>query len=163
LNVCSVCRHPQLGDVDRALLAGQLTLREISAKFTLSRSSLSRHQGEHLAGKLAAAKGASEAAGSARLLERMEYIVAATEEILEEARTAGDGKDNRTALRAIARLEKQVELTARIVGILQQAPMTVNLVVVKEWIDLRGAILQAVLPFPEAAKAIAEAIARLEP
>jgi transposase-like protein len=144
--------------MERALLGGE-SLREISEKFGCSRSSLARHGSAHLAGKLAAARGASEAASSGRLLDRMERIVAETDAILAEAKAQ---KDLKLSLRAIARLEKQVELSGRIVGILQAAPVTINLSVTQEWIDLRVSIVAAVRPYPEAAAALAAALVVLD-
>lgn len=41
---CSVCHYPEFKAVDRDLLEGKLTLGEISRKYGLSKSSLSRHR-----------------------------------------------------------------------------------------------------------------------
>jgi hypothetical protein len=74
--------------------------------------------------------------------------------VLREARATGA---NDLALKAIARLEKQIELTARLVGE-QREVATVNIQVSKEWIDLRDALLKALEPHAAARSAVAEVL-----
>lgn len=151
---CTICRSPQLGDVNRALLAGD-PVRDVAARFGFSKTAVSRHQRDDLAGKLASAKNASDAASSASLLSRLEYITAHTEEILEEARKSGD---HRVALRSLARMEGQLKLFGEIVGLIQQQPIQVNIVATQEWVQVRSVIVAAVAPFPEAAQAVVKAL-----
>ena len=105
--------------------------------------------------KLASAKGASEIASTARLLERLDLIGLQTVEILETCKAA---QDHRISLRAIARLEKQLELQAKIVGLIQAAPLVVNVVAEPEWLQLRTVIFIALSNHPEAQAAVIEAI-----
>ena len=46
-HVCTTCAHPELEQIDRALLANE-PLRRIGARFDLSPSALSRHRRNHL-------------------------------------------------------------------------------------------------------------------
>ena len=90
------------------------------------------------------------------LLERLLVLHQETLAILDEART-GNAKDNALALRAIARAEKQLELQARLLGELQDGA-SVNIAVSPQWHVLRATVLQALIPYPEARVAVAEAL-----
>lgn len=60
-------------------------------------------------------------------------------------------------LQTAKRLEAQTELLARIIGQLKD-PAVLNLTVHVEWIQLRGVILRALDPYPDARLAVAEAL-----
>lgn len=75
--ICSVCTHPKLEDINRALLSGT-SLRDVAGRYGLEKSSLSRHKkcngaalartaearadrrGETLAGEIRRKKGEAE-------------------------------------------------------------------------------------------------------
>jgi hypothetical protein len=59
--------------------------------------------------------------------------------ILHEARQAGDPG---TALKAVDRLLRQIELQAKLLGELDERP-TVNILVSGEWVSIRTALLAA--------------------
>lgn len=44
---CSICSHPQRGEIDAALVAGQ-SLRDLAKQFDATKSALSRHKTDHL-------------------------------------------------------------------------------------------------------------------
>lgn len=154
---CTVCAHAQREEIERALLEGG-SYRDISGRFGLTRSSVQRHALSHLPTDLARAT-AIEAEvvefdrGSA-LLGRLRALVGETAEILAQAKRAGDLD---LALRAIGRAEKQVELEARLLGELVDAT-TVNVLISPEWAAVRGVILRALSPYPEARQAVSEAL-----
>jgi hypothetical protein len=83
-------------------------------------------------------------------LEDLQMIRRETMAVLREARATGA---NDLALKAIARLEKQLELGARLTGELNEAP-TANILVTPEWAELRAAILAALESHPEAKSAL---------
>ena len=68
-----------------------------------------------------------------------------------------DSKDNGLALRAIARVEKQLELEGRLLGELNEAT-TVNVIVSPEWQKVRAVILAALEPYRAARLAIVGAL-----
>ncbi len=65
------------------------------------------------------------------------------------------------ALKVAAQLKGQTELLAKLMGDLQQEG-AVSLVVSPEWIQVRAALLGALVPFPEARLAVAERLVTLE-
>ena len=60
-------------------------------------------------------------------------------------------------LKAVDRIQRQLELQAKLLGELQQEG-TINVTVSPEWVTLRAVILSAVTPYPDAAKAISAAL-----
>ena len=135
-NTCSVCRNEKREEIDEALLRGE-PLRSIATRTACGAASLQRHKKAHLSALLSKAKGAevvranalqdqiavqesTEAQHGDTLLTRLRTLNEETASILREARAAGT-RDNGLALKAIQRLERQVELEARLLGELNEA------------------------------------------
>lgn len=152
---CTVCRSPRRREIERSMIDGRSN-REIARDFKLSSSAVFRHREEHLSKKLLQAAESRELAGAVSLVDRLEELHAETLAILSDARNA-ESIDNEVALRAISRLEKQVELIARLQGDLKEAP-AVALIVSPEWITLRTCILGALNAYPDARLAVSKAI-----
>lgn len=154
---CTVCTHLESGVINTALLNNE-PLRDIARRWRVSKDAVARHK-EHLPAHLAKAEEAKEVAQADSLLDRLLDLSKETAAILKEARQ-GDEKDNELALKAIARAEKQIELQARLLGELKDTT-TVNVLVLPEWQAMRTAIISALIPFPEARIAVAEALQRI--
>src|SRR3712207_793032 len=105
---CSVCAHPDVFVINEELVLRGQSNRAIASQFGLDKEAIRRHR-EHIPQLLAKARDRVEQADAADLVERVENLALETRAILSEARE-GDVKDNELALKAIARLEKQVEL-----------------------------------------------------
>jgi len=102
-----------------------------------------------------AAVGAEETRQALDVLQQLKTINAAALTVLRDARTAGDGD---LALKAIDRIHRQVELQAKLLGDLDERPV-VNVLVTPEWQQLRGQLVAALAPFPEARVAVAAVLA----
>lgn len=116
---CSVCIHEKRREIEKGLLSGT-TLRHLSASFGMSATSLFRHAKSHIPVALVKAKQVVEEIKAETLFDRLREINSEARAILEEAR-AGGSKDNDLALKAIARIEKQLELEARLLGELDES------------------------------------------
>ena len=116
---CTVCRHQKRDEIDRALLEGQ-TFRYLSEHFGCSETALFRHKKSHIPKALARIREIEEEVGAATLFDRLREINDEARAILKEARNA-DSKDDNLALKAMARIEKQLELEARLLGELDEA------------------------------------------
>jgi hypothetical protein len=116
---CSVCRHDKREEIDRALLA-QVPFRHVAACFSISATAAFRHSKSHIPAALMKAKQAADEVKADTLFDRLREINREARAILEEARGAGS-KDNDLALKAIARIEKQLELEARLLGELDES------------------------------------------
>jgi len=155
---CTVCTHSEREAIDHALVAGE-SFRNIAERFGTSVGALVRHKTDHIPAHLAKAQEAKEVTQADSLLDRLLDLSKETAAILKDARK-GDEKDNELALKAIARAEKQIELQARLLGELKDTT-TVNVLVLPEWQTMRTVIISALLPFPEARVAVAEALRRI--
>lgn len=113
---CTICRHPDRALIDDALLAGT-PYRAVAGRYHVSKSALERHKAEHLPRHLSQARGAAEVVQADSLLGRLQELNSETRAILSEAK---DGGNNELALKAIARVEKQLELEAKLLAYLEE-------------------------------------------
>jgi hypothetical protein len=172
---CSICRHSQRAAIDRELVAGTPVTR-IAAEYRVSDDALARHKAAHLPAVLArarqdherahladlagqvAAQEKQEQAHALDVVQQLKVINQISNAILHEARQA---RDAHTALRAIDRVQRQIELQARLLGELDERPQ-VNVLLAPEWVSIRGTVLSALAPFPEARAAVAQQLLALE-
>ena len=149
---CRICGHPNLSEIDAALIAGTST-RDIAGRYGFSKSAVARHRKDHIAGSIAVARQALQIEHGGSLIEQVEAIKAEALAILNDVK----GTDKKTALAALRRLLECVELMAKVEGKLNDGA-TINLTVSPEWTRTRDVILQALAPFPEARVAVATAL-----
>ncbi len=152
---CTVCRHQRKTEIDEAILDGA-TLREIAQKFDVSPDAVHRHK-SHVPAAIVKADEARQALEGSNLLAQLFAITVDTRELFVEAKKA---KDRDGALKAVARLEKQLELQAKLLGELQQEG-TVNVFVSPGWPTFRLAVLEAVQGHPDARAALSTVLRRL--
>lgn len=150
---CTVCAHAEREAIDAALVAGD-AFRHIASRFGTSTGALQRHKAEHLPASLALAQEAADVAHGDDLLAQVRALQARTLAILATAEGCGALA---VALRAISEARGNLELLAKLLGELQQEG-TVSVVMNPEWAQLRGIIVAAVAPYPEARRALLEAI-----
>jgi hypothetical protein len=78
--------------------------------------------------------------------------------ILDEARRSNNPT---IALKAIDRVQRQIELQAKLLGELDERPQ-VNVLLAPEWLTVRTALLGALGPYPEGRAAVAAQLLALE-
>lgn len=88
------------------------------------------------------------------VVQQLRAINAACLEVLREARS---NHQPLILLRAVDRIARQIELQAKLLGQIQEGP-TVNVAILPEWHGLRQVVLEALMPFPEARLAVANAL-----
>ena len=152
---CTICRHADRESINSALVRSE-PLRTIAGCWSVSKTALLRHKKDHLPATLMKAVAAAAVAEGDDLLDRLKQLNRETAAILGEARTAGP-KNNDLALKAIARVEKQLDFERRLLGEITTST-NVSVVTSPEWQKLRAAILLALEPFPTARLAVAEAV-----
>jgi hypothetical protein len=129
-------------------------LRDIAGQHGVSKSALERHKAGHLPAHLAKAKEAGEVARADDLLSQVRHLQDRTLAILTTSEDAGE---LRTALAAIREARGNLELLAKLLGELDDAPK-VNILVSAEWVAVRTSMMEALSPYPEARTAVAEAL-----
>jgi len=154
---CTVCVHQDREAIERALVAGA-SAQKVSALFRVSPDAVQRHRAEHLPAAVRQARTDAEERQALDVLMQLKAINGASLHILHEARQK---RDPQTALKAIDRIQRQIELQAKILGELDERP-TVSLVVSPEWAQVRATLLVALAPYPEARVAVASRLTLLE-
>lgn len=149
---CSVCHHPNRKGIDEQLIAGA-ALREIAAAHGLSKSAIDRHKA-HVSKNLAGAAAAGEETRAEELMSRITSLRAETVAILEAAKAANDAN---LALRALSRLESQIELLAKVQQVIATAPR-VEIALSQEWTGLREVVIGALRAYPDASRAVVGAL-----
>ena len=155
--VCTVCAHPDHERIDASLVSGEPN-RRIAAQHGLTEQALRRHRADHVPAAMALAAEAAEMAHADDLLGQVRRLQARVLTILDRTESTGD---LRTALGAIREARGNVELLAKLLGHLNDAPQ-VNVMVSPEWLSVRAVILAALATFPEARAAVAERLLAIE-
>src|SRR5829696_6358846 len=153
---CTVCSYEHVGAIDRALIAAR-PIRGIAKTFGVSEDAVGRHR-THLPKTLLKAHDVAETIRADELFAEAAALQTKAWELLHAAE-AND--DQRTALLAVREIRGCLELLARLLGEIQDRPM-LTLVTAPEWFVLRGALLTALAPFPEARSAVAGQLLALE-
>lgn len=68
---CTICTNPARAQIDKALVAGELSFRNIAERFAVSAASLHRHKAEHLPRRLEAAKAAADTADDLDVMDEL--------------------------------------------------------------------------------------------
>ncbi|HEY8745812.1 MAG TPA: hypothetical protein VIU62_22220 [Chloroflexota bacterium] len=129
-------------------------MRNIAAQQGLSPAALQRHKNDHIPPPLAAEHQEQQQAYALDVLAQLKAINAASLGVLKDARQSGDGE---LVLKAVDRVQRQIELQAKLLGELDERPQ-VNVLVMPEWVTLRARLLVALAPYPAARLALAEAL-----
>lgn len=147
---CTICAHAERDAIDRALIAG-LPFRHIAAQWAVSTAALQRHKDGDLPALLVKAHDAEEVADADRLLADLRTLQVRTLSILGRAEQAGALG---VALGAIREARGNLELLAKLIGQLDERAV-INVVMLPEWLAIRGALIEALRPYPEARTAVA--------
>ncbi len=164
---CQICAHPERAAIDRALAAGE-PLRGIARTYfgtVQPEDALSRHKAEHLPQTVARAAAVQEVeqargvvAEGLDVVGQLRAINNITLHVLKEAR---DAKDHDIALKAIDRVQRQIELQAKLLGELDERPQ-VNILIAPEWVHLRGLLMHALSDYPEAKASVAAVLMEVD-
>ena len=100
---CTVCNHPQLHDIDQALLAENATFAALSPKYGLSISALFRHK-RMLKNKLARAEERLQHTRNQEILFQYNDFLESTRQIVRTASADGDTRQALQAIRAGTRI-----------------------------------------------------------
>ena len=153
---CSVCAHDQRVEIDEQLVAG-VGYRSIAERHSVTPSSLTRHRKSHVSPALAAIAAQREHDGALSLHDRVEALYTRAERILAQAEAGGQGS---LSLGAIREMRSVCELLGRLSGELDDRPtvQVLNVQQSPDWLALRGVILTALAPHPDARAAVVAAL-----
>jgi hypothetical protein len=155
--VCTICSHAQRAEIDRAL-ARDDSNRRIASHYGLVETSVRRHRADHLPARLVKAAEQTDVRNAINVVEQLKAINGAAFSVLKSARDSGDGD---LALKAIDRIQKQIELQAKLLDMLQDGD-TVNIMINPQWVQMRTLIFGALAHHPDARYAVAAALQSVE-
>ena len=150
---CTICGHAARTEIDKAL-AGGASNRSLASLYDVSEAAVRRHAGNHLPAKLVLVREAEDVREALDVVKQLKAINAASLHILKEAREQGK---QGTALAAIDRIHKQIELQAKLLGELDERPV-VNVLVSPQWLQLRTTIITALDAHPQARESVLRAV-----
>jgi hypothetical protein len=170
LNQSSITRHEARAQIERDLAIG-LPLRRLARKYGVSKDSLHRHR-KRLPPQLRAAMLAQSLRPEVDLdkLRTVESegllvnLAAQRAKLLLWQDAAASAEQYQVASAIAAQLHRNLELVGKYLGEFAQHHRVahVNMMISPEYLELRSILLRALLPFPEARRAVADAIHRLE-
>lgn len=149
---CTVCTHPELEAINRALVEGTSN-RRVASHHDVTERAVRNHKAGHLPTALVKAREAEEIADADDLLSQVKDLQARALTVLDKAEEAGE---LRTALGAIREARGNLELLAKLLGELDERP--VNVLITPEWLEVRAVIVGALKPHPEARGAVLAAL-----
>lgn len=158
-NPCKTCSHAQVDEINAGIVGG-VTLADLSKRYGVDTKALGRHKAGHLAPSLIRVAQEERAAAPGRsLLARIERLISEAEDVMAVAKA--DGKAS-LSLQAIRELRGLLETYGKATGEIRPDGVQVNVVNLQtsaDWLHLRGRILGALAPYPDARSAFIEAIA----
>lgn len=183
---CAVCTHANRDEIDAAIVDGA-AFRNVASRYGMSPPAVLRHRNGHMAERLASAaeqrqadetatpspappppttppsgepaeRGRrAEVAEALDIVAQLKAVNGAALEVLQGARRAGDG---RLVLLAIDRVQKQIELQARLIGQIDERP-TITIWLSPEWLAIEQALLDVLSRYPQARYEVSERMAAL--
>lgn len=177
---CTICRHPQHEAVDKALVAGE-PFRNIALRFGTSSTALYRHKGEHLPELVAHGQRRAQAHAAALQTQvrqqeaqeqthasslfdqvcqrqaKVERLASIAEGLISKAANKSDWRGATAAVQASVSASREVrgclELLGKLMGELDERPQ-INVLMGSEWLTVRGTVIDALAPWPEARTAV---------
>jgi len=158
---CTVCNHKDIEEINKRLINKE-SYRDIAGQYKLSKSAVERHfngnpsknEPGHIAELLSKSTDIKEIVNADSLLLKLQEEAVFVREMRDSAKKGGDIE---LALKAVDRALKCIELYAKVQGLIQDHP-TVNITLNAEWIGLRTTIITALDPFPDARRAVIDAL-----
>lgn len=152
---CMFCTHSDRQALEGALLRHEITQQQAADILGVNRSSVSRHMRTHVQKAVAEAISQDqELADGLNVTKQLIEINKAAREILSEARAKGD---NYMALAAIARVEKQLELQAKLLGDIATG-INIQIIQSPQFTEFKALILGILDTYPEVKALVVESL-----
>lgn len=168
---CTVCSSKFRHQVDVGLTHG-VPHRALAARFELSRDAIGRHAANHLspvqrAAILAAMKPTAvdlEALQASESEGLLAQLIAQRARLQTHSEMAADMGDMRGAVSAEGAITANLTLVAKLLGQLVQhhEVRSTSILISPDYLKLRATLIEALKPYPEAARAVGAALHRLE-
>jgi hypothetical protein len=167
---CHCCRHRELAGINLALARG-VSVRALASRYGLSIDSLFlRHRQNHLPPQLRASliAGPDLAIDLDKLRETesqslLANLVNLRGRLFSALDVGEEHGDANMVARIAGQLHNNLELTGKLLGDLTSGSTTItNVLIQPQYVDMRVSLVNALRPFPEAARAVAAVLHTLE-
>jgi hypothetical protein len=167
---CTVCSHRERTAIDLAIARG-VSMNAIAKRSGLGADSLARHARNHLPPQLRAQLIAGpdlDGVDLPRLRETesqslLLHLVSLRHRLFAALDTAEEFGDGHMLSTLSSQLHKNLEITGKLLGDLNVGhKVTNNILISPAYVELRHALVGALRGFPEAARAVAAVLHRLE-
>lgn len=156
---CIICHRPDREAIEHAIAQGK-SLREVGRAFDIHHTAVFRHKRDHTPNEIAALNGAHKVHDKKTALARLEALYTTAEKLLKKA--LKDSTSVNGQVQVVKEVRSCLELIAKMTGELNERPQTVNLMLAPEWLSVRAALFEALIPYPQALEAVATHLGRLE-
>jgi predicted transcriptional regulator len=155
---CKLCNSPQRGDIEKRIVARELTQVDAAAIIHATPSAISRHMRNCFPRKVAEfVKADAAKADTLNVIDALTKSHETTLRILQDSLDKGDRK---TALLALQTEMKQLELMARLNGQLNKSPQ-IGLQLSPEYVELKAILNDTLAPFPELRQKLGDAFSKI--
>jgi hypothetical protein len=144
-------------ELDKAYLNNEISLQQYADKVGCAKPSVERHVKGHLPDALLKAKDIKDVANGDSLLDELKKARERTFSLLDKAEAAADTRVYGSPVAYLKEIREQIKLLAELEGRLATQP-TVNVLVLPEWLELKTRIVAALRPYPDALRAVRDAI-----
>jgi hypothetical protein len=166
---CTVCSHREHAAIDLALARG-VSVRAMARRYKLGTDSIYRHSRNHmpaqLRAKLIAGPDLDIDLDRLRQTESQSllvHLIALRQRLLAAMDVAEEAGDGNMLSRVAGQLHTNLEITGKLLGDLGIGSTTVtNVLVMPAYVEMRVGLVNALRPFPEAARAVAAVLHQVE-
>jgi hypothetical protein len=167
---CTVCGHRELAGINLGLARG-VSVRALARRYQVHRDALYRHQKNHLPPQLRASLIAGpdlDGVDLDRLRETesqslLMNLVALRGRLFASLDVAEECRDGTMLARIAGQLHNNLEITGKLLGTLTSGHTSVtNVLVLPAYVELRVGLVDALRPFPDAARAVAAVLHTIE-
>ncbi len=152
---CTICQHPDNHAIDVDLVK-RVAYRTVAHGYGVSVDALKRHLRDHVPQALVKGREAEEVADADDLLAELRSEKTDIQRLKD---LAEDREDYRTALFAVDKALKALELQAKVAQLIDDSSTTVNILIAPQ---VQQAIIGALASYPEARLSVANALEALE-
>jgi len=168
---CTVCQHDKRHQIEIGLVH-RVPVRVLALRFGISHYALHRHRHNHLTPQVAAAILAAqkptevdlEALQVSESEGLLSQLVAQRARLQTYAEQALDLGDTKAAVAVERATTSNLELVAKLLGqlVTRHEVRSTSILISADYLALRAAIVKALQPFPDAARAVGKALHVLE-
>lgn len=166
---CLTCKHRERAAIDLALARG-VSVRALARRYGLSRDSLYRHVNSHLPPQLRASLivGPDLDIDLDKLRETesqslLANLVNLRGRLFSSLDVAEECRDGTMLARIAGQLHNNLEITGKLLGSLSSGHTSVtNVLIQPQYVSMRVELVNALRPFPEAARAVAAVLHQVE-